>query len=441
MANIFKKLFNKASKFKSKASSDIVLYNDAVTLVHDATKICWYKPQATTYKAKTDYIAKRIKIGHESVLEHSNIVASIRLPKNRIEEYIEVSGYPCRYLNIRPQFYENGDLHLVIGGSIRGYKHLIKECISVSSKFIQDIIHLMYAYTCDCFFGDLIDDNIMDERLFNDIMMDIPRNIEDDDIYDLDPETENANFLHPAVSVNDEFIEIVNIDSIHDLYDFINNSIKNDDMIYTIDSLLDMCTVTIKFKKMSRIITQQLTRHRNGITQASGRYIDLSGVVFNSPDKFKNKYNSDTKYEIKLENHNNTYTDTYTLQELGDMLCGIYSQLRTHGLDKEDARGYLPQNTECGDIYMTFTYRTLFKFLQLRLDLAAQPEIRNYATIIYDSIYDLDDFKEIFVGKTDEEKIEFMNKFLLPQYKRFDDLNTSYYDDIDEIITIEDEET
>lgn len=78
-----------------------------------------------------------------------------------------------------------------------------------------------------------------------------------------------------------------------------------------------------------------------------------------------------------------------TLQELGDAMVGIYPQLvepadnnKDYALMKEDARAYLPSNTECRKIYMTFTYKSLNKFLQLRESPAAQAEIRMYAKSI-----------------------------------------------------------
>ena len=130
---------------------------------------------------------------------------------------------------------------------------------------------------------------------------------------------------------------------------------------------------------MSRIITQQLCRHRNAITQESQRYVDYSNSCFNPPYIFKpGKYDPDYKYTIKFGGS----SFKMTLDELGEYMTNIYGMLtsdKNHPLMKEDARAYLPGNTQCRKIYMTFTYASLIKFLELRESKAAQAEIRMYA--------------------------------------------------------------
>ena len=168
-----------------------------------------------------------------------------------------------------------------------------------------------------------------------------------------------------------------------------------------------MCTISIQFKEMSRIITQQLTRHRNGITQASGRYIDMGGEIeFNAPDLFKEKYKGQT---FKIVVGAQEYTGI-TLDQIADLWLPVYKQLRDQGLDKEDARSYLLMNCQCGDVYMTFTYESLLQFLKLRTHTSAQAEIRIYANIIYDSL------REILTKKLNVP-VEELYKFLEPVYK------------------------
>ena len=80
-----------------------------------------------------------------------------------------------------------------------------------------------------------------------------------------------------------------------------------------------------------------------------------------------------------------------TLNEIGEAEASIYAQLNNptitgadHALSKEDARAFLPSNIQCKKIYVTFTYKSLLKFLDLREDTAAQAEIRLYATTLGD---------------------------------------------------------
>lgn len=355
--------------------AELLSYNDAVTLIHDATKICWDKPPAKTYKEKKEFIRKRVATGHESILEHGNIAMLLIIDKKYLEDYASLS---FRYLNTRiANGYEDGEVveyYILIGGSIRGYKHLFRNLTDRNNKCAQMIAKVLYQISPREFWIDLIDDYVLKDR-FTTIMTahefeEGREPIEDEEDY---------SELHPVDS-GSELVEICNMDNITDIENIC------DDFGFGIDDYLDMATITIKFNNMSRIITQQLTRHRNGTTQASGRYIDMSDKVrFNSPDTFKDKYKGKT-YNITI---GGKAFNSLTLQELGDMLTPIYGQLIDQGLDREDARGYLPQNSQCGPVYMTFTYRSLLKFLELRTAKSAQAEIRMYANIIYNALHEI----------------------------------------------------
>ena len=351
--------------------SQLVLYNDAVSIIHDATKVCWDKPPAQTYFEKKEFIRKRIGTGHESITEHGNICMIIIIDEKYAKDIILNSGYPLKYLNVRCNYIESDKAYaMLIGGSIRGYKHFFRTVKDLNSLLVRLIMEELYRITPNCFWIDMIGDGVMANR-FVQVMTTNPIDEE------FNETISDYSEYHRFTLEDESRIEIINADDV-------SRIIKAADYYgFTIDDCLDMATVTIKFKGMSRVITQQLTRHRNGITQASGRYIDLSEKVqFNSPAKFKDKYDANKKYSIIIGEHKYALT----MQELGDLLCAIYPQMKAHGIDKEDCRGYLPQNAQCGDIYMTFTYRSLIKFLELRTHSSAQAEIREYAIDIFDGI-------------------------------------------------------
>ena len=167
----------------------------------------------------------------------------------------------------------------------------------------------------------------------------------------------------------------------------------------------------------SRIITQQLTRHRNGITQESQRYVSSAGATFNTPDMFKpERYDADHVYGINLE-----YPDIpeapihmdLTLTDLSKVLIPIYEQLMEQGLLKEDARYFLPQNTH-STVYMTFTVKSLFEFLRLRCDAHAQAEIRKYAEAIRDVFIGY--WYSLFGKQYTEEAMDTIAKYLTPKF-------------------------
>lgn len=415
---IFKRKKNK-NTISGILHSEIISYNDAVTIIHDATKVCWDKPPAETYNEKKIFVNKRIKTGHESILEHGNIAMLISVS----DEYSDcIAELTCskafRYLNseiVRDIVHNEFVWNIMIGGSIRAYKHMIRNMRNRANPIYNQILNNLYTITPREFWTDLIEDEVVLDR-FVDIMT-----TRDDVDEDIDTNTMNYDECYRVKSTNESKIEFVNVDDLYTLYSKVQK--------YGFDrnDCLDMCTITIKFKEMSRVITQQLIRHRNAITQASGRYIDLSDKVkFNDPCDFKPDLNKNGHYIINL-NGNDT---VLTLQELGDMICGVYDQVKRAGIAKEDARGFLPQNAQCGDLYMTFTYRSLLKFLELRTHRSAQAEIRLYANIIYESLI------SILMESLNTTDIY---KYLKPLYEL--NMNENYYDNIDEVIEEYEEET
>ena len=388
--NIFKRRKEKKEmKLDIKRTGDIdfdyIYGNDYVNIVHDACSICYGRNTERTYQERRDYIKRRSN--HESIMEHSNVMINYTIDEALVKEALEVLEY-AKYLVYRIKEAE-GKIFILVSGSIRGYKEVIRNIKNTDNKFYRAFLQSMYCIDRN-FMQDFINDGIMEEFNFNEAI-------------------ETDNTFQP---IKLEKSTIVNIDDI----DMIYERLLAHALPFTKEDLIKMCTITIKFEEVSRVITQQLTRHRAGITQASQRYINYSNAKFFSPDMFKpDKYEKDKKYEI-------SFMDTkgeFTLQELGQALISIYPQLVEQGLLKEDARAFLPNNTE-SSLYMTFTLWGLFKFLELRTDKHAQKEIQLIALEIEevakerwgDNIYD----------------------YLLPEYKRIPEQLEITYNEIDEVI-------
>ena len=202
--------------------------------------------------------------------------------------------------------------------------------------------------------------------------------------------------IRPAESINrvsTKLFDILWIDNIDIFLERLNNALLTygeTKKIFNKRDVYDFLSVTVLFKNMSRTCTHQLVRHRNAITQESQRYVNYSGASFASPDRFTDRYDSNTKY--KFEFGGNKYS--MTLADIGKAEIGIYKDLTNKSLNeeegikqallKEDARAFLPSNVECGKIFMTFTFSSLFMFFILRVDTAAQAEIRTFASSLYD---------------------------------------------------------
>ena len=82
--SFIKKIFTKrsgsdsSSKTKSIINADVVGLNNGVGIVAEACACCWDRKVPDGYSAAAEYIGKRTKIGHTSVIEHSNHVMYIK---------------------------------------------------------------------------------------------------------------------------------------------------------------------------------------------------------------------------------------------------------------------------------------------------------------------------------------------------------------------------
>lgn len=389
---------------KGSIYSNTVYTNNHLEIVSEAFRECWGSAPKETFEDKLGYVSRGVRMGHESVLEHSNVITQYMFNKDYLQELAEVLTC-CKYLNTKV-YDHNGILILIIGGSIRGYKHIIRTIKNPENRLAKVILEEMYNLH-SCYFVDFIDDGIMDQNRFLDV--------------------EDESLVNRNSVLGKEYYDIINIDDINTIY---NNCICNS-QLDVVDDMLDMTTITIHFKNISRLISQQYTRHRAGITQLSQRYVDCTGFRFNPPHLFKpDMYDKDTRYKVSLAGQEFEFTQ----QDLGDALVGLYGQLIAKPGEiingkpiegkmlKEDARSYSP-GSMITSFYMTFTIRNFIKFLQLRTEKGAQAEIKLNAK---DLEKDLNSFLNENIGNLN------IYEFLLPNYKiHHKDIEE---EDIDEVI-------
>lgn len=379
-----------------RVSVDFLGMNNAIPICAEACACCWDKKVPEGYQDTAGYIAKRTRIGHTSVIEHSNFVILITTPKKYSDELIELLDC-CNYLGHRTVEDDN-TYYTILGGSFRGYSDLFKEMINQDNVILKEIRKILYTYSHSAMFEDLGKLGLMDMKSFIDC--------EPDENFQLLTDTKAMS----SSDSDNELFKIIGIDSIRILYNNIkriNQYVAENISFY---DLLKFTTVSVLFKNMSRTCTHQLVRHRNAITQESQRYVDYSSACFSSPALFKpDKYDKDHKYTITFGTGPN---QKMTLDELGEELCKIYKQLNDkhlagdYALLKEDARAYLPGNVQCKKIYMTFTFKNLLKFLSLREHPSAQAEIRKYAIALGDYIRE----------NTDISSKDMCEEFTLPRF-------------------------
>lgn len=371
--------FRKKTSTSTRVADSFVIYtNDIVNLTYMPSKSCYASKLSEDFDAKLRYIKARIGEAHESVIEHTNVCILITASASYAIEYAQIAN-GFRYLNVEP-IIDDGSLYLLIGGSIRGYKHLIRETLYQANPILAMIKRRLYECCYREFFVDLIEMGVMEERFIvpgvtSSTVYDLERDdLTTEEAIELQKKINSQNYCNSLPSNRNDLIDILNIDSVRTIY----NRVKA--YGFSMEQCLSMASVTILFKDMSRIITQQLDRHRNAITQESQRYVDYSGAKFNSPIQFKpDKYEQDKVYVV------NTLNFHGTAQEIGEEMCDIYKELKEQGMANEDARGYLPANVQSSKVFMTFTYRSLLSFLHLRTESHAQAEIRLYADSIFEA--------------------------------------------------------
>jgi flavin-dependent thymidylate synthase len=360
--------------------TELVGMNNAIDICAEACACCWDKAVPNDYAGRAEYVGKRSKTGHTSILEHSNHDIYMNIPYAYNDDLVSFLDMN-KYLNHRIYKNRNGDWCLLIGGSYRGYCDLYLNTDDINNPILKAITGNLYIYANSAAFEDICKLGLMDKSKF--------MNAEPD---------ENCMLLSDAYSrIDNKLFSIVAIDGIKKLYTNLYRIDEEFAKSLTTFDLIDFVTITVLFKDMSRASTHQLVRHRNAITQESQRYVDYSKAGFTSPAEFKpGKYDPDHKYRIQFGPSGPMHM---TLQEIGDAICNLYDMLnnpaiagKEHALLREDARGYLPANVQCRKLYMTFTYKKFFKFLELREASGAQAEIRTYASAIGNCINSITEF-------------------------------------------------
>lgn len=329
-----------------------------VYLVHKGARTCVGMDALPNDMTKRlEYVKKIVSRGHDSVLEHSNIISMMTISGDiNPTNYAEILAN-ARYCHVIAR-----NNRILIGGSIRAYINIVKET-KRDNLYIDYIKEIMYNSIEKEFLTQLIDKGLMDE--------------------------DKCNYLPTAYSVNmgDEYVSVLEdpkpivSDKADLLYNTDINALYNKIKVYgfTMKDACEVSIISIFFHDVSRSCANQMTRHRVGISQESQRYVThdynkdkdfINPIKLNLIDRYVDK---DTNLISKIES-----VDPFEM----------YKKLIKDGFVKEDARAWLPMNVTT-KLMMTFTYSQLGHFISLRSDKAAQKEIR----MLTDSI------KSIMKGK------------------------------------------
>lgn len=358
----------------SKYDIDIIHVNPNVYLAHKAARICVGKDVDDDINKRMSHLSNVIGVNkHESIAEHTNVIVLYKIPKEYItknlNDYTEFTSN-LKYCNYSTK-YDNQYIYMLLGGSARAFMHLIRET-TIDNYFINYAKETIYSSFEKCFFKSLIEDELLEEdkftyfpnsevNLVKSEVTQVKNQYEDKDVENYDAD---GVILDP-VELNGERVDTVYMSPIQKIYK------KVLDYGFGLSDVYKVATISFLFHNISRTCSHQLVRHRNAISQESQRYVlhdytindFINPIILNSNDKY-----TDRRYKEVLEK-----TNSIVNRSLND-----FKWLIERKVTKEDARAFLPSNI-ITKLMMTMTYKNLAAFLKLRLDKAAQKEIRMVA--------------------------------------------------------------
>jgi len=151
-------------------------------------------------------------------------------------------------------------------------------------------------------------------------------------------------------------------------------------------STLEHCGVTFKFT-VPIYVRSQHHRHRTwSYNEISRRYTD-ENIRFYEPTSFRTQHESNRQASNSDELIDPELEEYFYLRASDKIIAhhvnciGLYEELITSGICREQARGVLPQNAYT-EYYGTANLNNILKFIDLRLDSHAQWEIQEVAKAV-----------------------------------------------------------
>lgn len=345
-------------------------------LVSKAARVCINKPVDESIEERKKYVKRLAEMGHESPLEHSNIIAVISATQEYYPTFMyimENDKYVNTYISA-----SDGKVNLLIGGSIRGFLHIMREFNNKNpgrfknsvvefpngKQYAEDIISkLLYETTEREFLYDLIKLEFLDsDKCTYEPVADIDTNNSYEDGELVDSEAIVIDIRDPKY-IKGERVDLVYSQDVEDICERIKP------FGFDIDDAGKVCTISFMFHDVSRSCANQMTRHRVAISQESLRYCKVDVT---------NTSNFIDPIEMQREGRYKDLEDCIQeniVDEINQDIFTPYSRLINVGIVKEDARAWLPMNVST-KLMMTFTYRQALQFIGLRSSKGAQYEIR-----------------------------------------------------------------
>ena len=327
------------------------------SLVEYGGRTCYRSFSNIKDKSYERFISNIVKSGHESVIEHSNLVYVIfKVGNTNVHKDCDVIN---RHL-INVMMY-NGLINVsenqafyVLSGNIRMFKDLIRKYYSIKSynnkvnPILDDIVESFYELP-KYFFLDMITSGILDENKFQ-----------------INPIIKDSADCLSITKLND-YVSVLNHDDFAlKVRAFITTEngqqvARRVEVSNAVNRKHNRITLEIT---APRYITHQLVRHRMAsYSQASQRYCLEEGLNVYIPETFRTHPGAEAIGNQLFKNALDTY-----------------KSLIDEGVPKEDARAVLT-NAQMSTVIMTATVESFDHFVEVRADKAAQNFIRDMIAI------------------------------------------------------------
>lgn len=388
--SIYNDLLKEANK---SISVDVLDISPNIYLTCRASKICVGKTVNGTLDDRINYISKVINKGHESVIEHTNIISLMSFNGSKVvnSDWLEILSN-MKFLNIVIRNHK-GKIYVLIGGSIRGYLHVLRET-NVDNTILPYFKNIIYSSVEKVFLKSVISEDLLEEDKCNyypnSTVELVPSSMTQFKNEKEKKELENsvkdnydavANYIKDPIEIQGKYCDLIFNNDIDDIF----MNVK--DFGFSIRDVYKVAAITFVFHDISRSCANQIVRHRNAITQESQRYVTK---------RYKTEDDFVDPIKMQLNDRYKDTSKTVINKALNIDVFENYRYLISGAILKEDARAFLPMNVKT-TLMMTFTYWNFAKFLDLRLDKAAQLEIRQVAKCASDLVFDHTDYPEDMV--------------------------------------------
>lgn len=355
---------NKKREFSYEENEFGVVFVDISTpnifLTHLAARMCVGKDPLETnittidqFQRIANHVDKYISMGHESIMEHTNVV--IIFDTDEIDEDILELFSNMKYCNVVCR-----GKYILVGGSIRAYLNILRET-NMNNKFYILFKYIISNSIESEFLSSAFDEGLLEENECNFRPSFKTKINEEEGIVDIEP------YDISPIKLSDN-VYIAYEQNISKIYDDIK------EYGFTMRDIMKVSIISIIFTNISRSCANQIVRHRNAVSQESQRYVehtctknDFVDPINLNPDRYK---------DIDIPS---------IMKDIEDPLSN-YSKLISKGIIKEDARAWLPMNVTT-KLIMTFTFYNLAYFINLRSHKSAQTEVRILSDVIKNHVY------------------------------------------------------